>query len=423
MLQEEAIRIRGVIMEHIFYVTLFRTFSVTFQGKTITSKQIKSNRLSMLFSFMIVNHNRNILASELIDFLWNDEDMSDAAGALKNLVYRLRTYLKATFQIDDLIQTGKGAYFLNKDYAFEIDAKQFVSLSLLLDGQPESEEKLEIYKKFFAIYKGKYLQEFKEKSTVLVEEEYYHSIYLNQVLKCVAYLQEQKRYRDMEILIRKAIHLDNTEERLYEELIRSLYFQGKYKEANKMYAYTIELLLHTLNTKPSQALKELYEMIQMENVEETSELAGIQKDLIQDDMPGAFFCEYGTFRRVYIIALRILKRWDIPISLCLLTVRQTANEEDSDYLKKAVDRIQKALSCGLRKGDVVSRINHHQFVMLLINCRKEDCPLIFNRMLRKRSYSMMKKNIYLDMQVEELHPETDKEKSSAGEMVPADKKV
>ncbi|MEF2782837.1 MAG: diguanylate cyclase [Clostridium sp.] len=68
-------------------------------------------------------------------------------------------------------------------------------------------------------------------------------------------------------------------------------------------------------------------------------------------------------------------------------------------------RIQKALSSGLRIGDVISRLSNNQFIVLLLNCKREDCTMVFDRVLRKVQYSLNNKKFFIDVDVEEVMPQ------------------
>lgn len=52
--------------------------------------------LSVL-QYLIVNHARNITAEELVDTFWTENESSDPANVLRNMIYKIRNLLKHMF--------------------------------------------------------------------------------------------------------------------------------------------------------------------------------------------------------------------------------------------------------------------------------------------------------------------------------------
>ena len=388
-------------MDNVLHITLFQKFSVTYQGIYVSSPDFKSDRLVRLMAYFVINHKRAIPSSELVDYIWNYESIENPIGALKNLIYRLRTFLKNQFSITDLIVTGKGTYSLNQNYVFDIDAETFEEYRRKLS----HDDSLENFEKLFSLYRGKYFNEFKGDHGVIMKSEYYHSLLIEDVVKCSEILEKNHNYELMEELSRKAIELDNTEEKFHEILIRSLYFQKKYKSAQEVYKYTMDLLYHTIGVKPSDSMKELYDMIQKESHDTNMKLADLQKEFAQNSPTSAFLCDYGVFKEIYAMESRLIGRWGIPVHVCLITLTEHTNDTPDEELEKIMIRIQKALSSGLRIGDVISRLSNNQFIVLLLNCKREDCTMVFDRVLRKVQYSLNHKKFFIDVDVEEVMPQ------------------
>ena len=256
-----------------------------------------------------------------------------------------------------------------------------------------------------SLYRGKYFNEFKEDHGVIMKSEYYHSMLIQDVIKCSEILEKNNKYELMEKLARRAIELDDTEEKFHEILIRSLYFQKKYKSAQEVYKYTMNLLYHTIGVKPSDSMKELYDLIQKESHDTNMKLADLQKEFAQNSPTSAFLCDYGVFKEIYAMESRLIGRWGIPVHVCLITLREHTKDISDEEFGKIMIRIQKALSSGLRIGDVISRLSNNQFIVLLLNCKREDCNMVFDRVLRKVQYSLNHKKFFIDVDVEEVMPQ------------------
>ena len=81
---------------------------------------------------------------------------------------------------------------------------------------------------------------------------------------------------------------------------------------------------------------------------------------------GAFVCDYGFFKEAYRLELRRSTRSGRTMMLGLLTVTDpSGNVPELEVLNRAMDQLLSVLQGSLRRGDVVSRYNGAQYVLLL----------------------------------------------------------
>lgn len=103
----------------------------------------------------------------------------------------------------------------------------------------------------------------------------------------------------------------------------------------------------------------------------------------------------------------MMGRLGICSQLCLITILDHSQIEDQ-HSQKAIERmmtkVQDALLSGLRIGDVVSRLNVNQFVVLLPACHNDDAKSVMNRVLRKIKYSLNHTTLTIDFMVGEIMP-------------------
>ena len=385
---------------NLIYVTMFKTFTVCIQDVTIGSDDIKSEKLLKLLSYLLNNHKRTIPSSELVDMLWYFDEIDNPIGALKNLIYRLRVLLKKMFGIDDLIKTGKGTYSINKDYQIIIDALEFEKI----ESQAST---IEDYEKLIDLYKGKYLTEIIDDHNVITRRTYFDSIYLERVIEYANMLSENEDYVKMERVVRQAISIDELEEELYELLIESLYYQKEYQKAVETYKKTVELLYKSLGIKPSDSMQNLFELIKKQRRDDTADIIEIQEELADDSDGGAFLCEYGTFKEIYNMQSRIIGRLGVCDHICLVSIvysGKSMGDNDKEYLKKVMMRVQEAMLKGLRIGDIVSRLSTNQYIVLLPNCNYENSLMAMDRVLRKVRYSLNHTYFNIELSVDEIEP-------------------
>lgn len=394
-------------MDNTIYVTMFQKFSFSYRDKIIDSDTIKSDKLIKLFGYLLMNANRAVPSSELVDYLWLYEEIDNPIGALKNLIYRLRAILKKQFVLSNFIVTGKGSYSISPEYKIQTDVGEFEHYNdLILNSEDDN---LENYDQLINCYKGKFLTEIKGDHNILSKSTYYHSIYIDRIIEYADILEETQDYEKMETIARQAISIDNLEEEIYEILIKAVYYQHQYKKAHEIYKSTTDLLYQTLGIKPSETLQELYDLIKKEDHEEGSDIAEVQQELIEENLDGAFLCEYGTFREIYTMQARMIGRLGICSHLCLITLSDNSkSQEEKDNNKnqheKIMQKIQQALLSGLRIGDVISRFSVNQFVVLLPACNYENSLHVIDRVLRKIRYSLSHTPFLINLSIEEVLP-------------------
>lgn len=393
------------------YITMFYKFSFTYHNKTIYSDHIKSDKLVKLLSYLLMHNQNTVPSTELSELLWYYDEIDNPIGALKNLVYRLRTLLKKEFQITDFIITGKSSYAINQAYDITLDVLQFENCNNLIKNKQDVEAN---YQTIFNLYTGKYLSEIKGDHMILAKAAYYHSIFTGRVIEYAQLLEKDKEYDRMEILARKAIDIDELEEGFYEMLIRSLYLKKQYKKALNVYDHASSLLYSSLGIQPSKALQDLHKIIKNIGVEKNSDINDIQKELIEEEKAkhGAFFCEYGTFKELYAVQSRGIDRLGICSQLCLVTLKDNSRfesdkENNKPLFKKTMNKIKDALTTGLRTGDIVSQLSTNQFIILLTACNYENSVMALDRVLRKIRYSLNQTSFTIDIHIKEVYSGSD----------------
>lgn len=78
-------------------VHTFGKFQVSNEKGILTVEKIHSEMLTRLLTYMIYHRDKSLTVQELVETLWPEDDSDNPAGALKNLMYRLRNLLKKTW--------------------------------------------------------------------------------------------------------------------------------------------------------------------------------------------------------------------------------------------------------------------------------------------------------------------------------------
>lgn len=376
-------------------VQLFDHFCMSDETHMLDEKGIRSEMVLKLLTYMICHRDKVLSVQELTEALWEEDRSNNPAGALKNLMYRLRTTLKNVWPETDFIQTGRGSYQWNPQVELRADTEEFEKLCRSEDGETEK-EKLERQKKAARVYRGQFLSGITDQYWITALSAYYHSMYLNLVKELAEYLEKNRCYQELEELMQRAVKLDMLDEDLYCWLIRALIGENRQNLAAEYYHRAVEILYENLGVRPSKQLQDIYGELMRQQHEYETDIRVIQADLKEEEeKKGAFYCEYGVFRKAYELEVRRAGRMGISVWLSLITLHPSDNVEknSSDYRKiinTGMEQMEQVLLESLRQGDVITRYSASQFILLLPSCQYENARKVLER-IQYRFYSVDKK--------------------------------
>lgn len=365
----------------------FGGLSFTMSNITMDENSIQSEQVTKLLAFLLYHHDRPVTVDELVEILWSEEQSDNPAGALKNLLYRLRSILRNTLNNkESIILTGRGNYFWNPDIHIDTDLEQMdQAVSSARKYEKDPEKASEYLKMAAACYKGRFLPKLGAEQWVIPIATYYHSLYLSSVKKLCDILLKKGQYTETETLCSHALELENIDEDLHYYTICALNGQGKKKLALEHYKNTENLLYENFGVKPSDRLRRVYKDLVNEKNEENLNPEDVKDELVEDHAPEAFYlCDYNVFKEIYRLTARQAKRLGLAAYMLLITIEPTvAVSRDSDaYLKlvnKGMEQLQSSLRKSLRIGDVAARYSGSQFVVLLPACSYESSKKVVER--------------------------------------------
>jgi len=387
-----------LIMDNIIKVTTLGSFSMTCGKRSITLKEVKSNKLLLLIAYFMDHKDAVIDSRDLIEYIWAYEDIDKPANALKNLIYRLRTLLKRKLDIGDMIVTGKGTYSLNKNYVYDVDVNR-----LLYQVKNDAiNRNRAYYENVIAMYKGDYLSELKDDMHIAAKSVFLRNTMLTFIEEYGEYLHKTKNYDRMEEVARIGLDISSIDESMYAMLIRSYYYRGMYEEAVSVYSRMAEQLYHLAGHAPSAEMQMLYNEIQKETHDVPADISGIEEDMA-DAKEGALIVEYGTFKALYRMQGRIVDRLGVASFLCLVTVDTEAEtDREKRYMDKTMTRIRDAFYSGLRVGDVICRYSYNQYLIMLTMCNYENAEMVLGRVMANIRRNLNNKQIDLTMSLREV---------------------
>lgn len=378
-------------------VRMFGEFRISNEDGMLNTESIRSEMLTRLLTYMLCHRKQRLTAQELIDVLWSENESENPTGALKNLMYRLRNCLKQVWGDYEFILTGKGIYKWNPEIILHVDTEKFEYCCKSMINAENVEEQLLIGKKAIELYQGVFLPKLSEEYWVTSMATYYHSMYLDIVKKLVKLMGKEKRYSEVEEICQKALKTDSLDEEIHCSMLRALIANNKQNLASEHYKRTSKYLYDVLGVRPSREMQDIYEKLQQIQHNHESNIDVIKEELKEQKLPsGAFLCEYGVFRKIYIFESRSGKRMGISVHLALISLYPNfqISKEDKNYLsiiKEGMEVLKTTLLNCMRSSDIICKYSVNQFLVMLPACKYEDAKMVIGR-VKEQFYKMEKTN-------------------------------
>lgn len=353
---------------------LLGTFSCGNTEDEITKNHTKISRMGKkalsFLQYMIINHGRNISSEELIEQFWSDG--ADPVNALRNMVFRIRSFLKGMFPGEDgIIVTVQDCYAWNPEIRLELDAEQFESLCVKARGQ-EEEEYCRMLVQAVSLYRGDFLSG-NDGEWARTLRQYYQTLYLDACKAVLPILYKKEQWLDLLGICSRAYTVDFSMEEFTAYQMKTLIALGQPEQAVEKYRIFRERLLQE------------YEMLPTENMEQLHTLAlGLRKNDVEErDILGlvceektdsqAFFCTFPTFRSIVALERRHLKRSGQSSALIMISLGSDAVPTTDGR------RLERILLEKLRTGDPIARLEAGTYIIMLTGASEEEARTVFGR--------------------------------------------
>lgn len=375
----------------------------------INDEVIRSDMVKKLLMYLLVHREHTVTVQELSDALWQEDEVDNPAGALKNLMYRLRTLLKKNLGDVSYIITSQGSYGWNTDIEVELDIEKF-EMYYKKAKATTVDAGIADYESAVALYRGEFMENNLDHHWAVTLSTYYHSMFLNAVKVLAGIYLERERYQDVEDLSVYAVQMDKVDEELYCYHIMALIKQNKCELAMKRYEEACKILYDALGVRNPARLKQVQsELLQMSKSSEAETLENIHDDMMEDeDSAGVYFCGYPVFREIYRLEVRKNSRLGEAEYIVLFTVEiQDDVKVDNDKMERFIieqgmSRLKTTLGKVLRIGDVAARYSDSQFIVLLPTCTYESSVMVAKRVLEYYSTIDKSKKVRIKTEFEQL---------------------
>ena len=363
-------------------------FRVRQGDAVLDDNNIHSVRLSNLLIYLILRRNQTTMPDEIADAVWQEGEVGNPAGALKNLMYRLRRLLEQYFGKQNYILSDRGSYRWNPEIEVQVDVEIFEKR--YAKWKKLSEKKTEPLEQLLEAYTGTFLPKLAELYWVVARSAYYQSLYLSGVRALIQKYVEAEAYAKLELLCGHVLKTGEAEEDLYYYLIYAKLKQEKWKSAMETYETGTLRLKEELGISKTAKLDEIYEKLIRANASDMPDkMRKVKASMEETETEGVFFCGYPVFREIYRLEMRKAIRFQEKEAMLLLTMEPAGSghrkwsQIDEFRIKNGMNRLGEVIKGSLRTGDVVSRYSRSQYVILLFSCSCEDGELVAERIVHR----------------------------------------
>lgn len=381
--------------EDILKIRMLDHFTLSYGSTSISESDNRSYKLWNLMGFLIMNRNRPVPSSELIENLWQESENANASSSLKTAFNRLRQLLLPISSLTgDVIVSTRGAYQWNPNITCWIDVNEFErEVRLGMDGCLTTEERITHCQKAQDLYQAEFMPRQKDELWVMPTAAHLRTRYLDNAKLLWELLDSKDRYDEMQSCATKALSVDPLDENANCNLIRTLMKLGQDKEAMEHCKQAQKMLYHNLRVQPSKELSALHEELATKsrnldlfNVDIYTKLAKKRAN------EGAFYCEYVVFEEIFQLERKRIERNHDTSHLCVLTVLQNQIIPSIEVLNVVMPQILSAISHSLRGGDVVTKCSGAQFLIMLPMAEYENAEKVMER-IRSHYYRGHRKSM------------------------------
>lgn len=391
-------------------IQTFGGLSIRYGDRVVSENTGRSKKVWELIQYLIAVRYTGVSVERLIEAVWEDKELENPMNALKNLVYRARTTLKALSPSDEkveFIRFEHNSYLWNTDIPCVVDAEEMERCHRLgCDTSREEKQRMQSFARAVELYQGEYLPKSSFLDWVIVKNAYYATLYKECVLGLAKLLSDDQRPDEVIRLCERALEFCPYEEEIHCALLAAYAATGQEKKAAAHYSRLNETFFDQFGVSPSPETTALYKSVikSLHNIE--TDLSAIKDDLREIcDRKGAFCCDYDIFQNIYRLQARSMARTGSSIYIALLTITDERGEVPSkETIKRVVRPLYRMVAAGLRRGDVVAPYSSTQFVVMLPMTTYESAKMVTGRLLSRCKRLLNKEEVKVTVTVASVDP-------------------
>lgn len=379
-------------------VRLLGEFSMYYRGQALCLGKKQTSRAVMLLQILFYSGSEGISRSRLLEYLFGHDAEGDLAVNLRVIIWQLRRLLKETpLPEEEYICASHGRYRFVSSFPVTVDTTVFEE-SLREAERCQGAERLMLLKKAIDLG-GTFLPALAGEEWVVVAEAHYQRLYFEGMQKLCQEMKELGQYEELfEICKRAAALYPFDEWQLWQ--MDCLIELNRPEEAMELYEKTAALYFEELSVQPSRRMLEYFRKMSGRICPGIGSFEEIKKQICEKEKDhGAYYCPLPGFFDSCHVALRNMGRsgQSIYLMLCTLTDARSNSPKDEGRFVSAAKSLNDAIRETLRQGDVYTRYNKNQFLVMLMEIRQEEFSSVISRLdacFRKKESSQRVKIHY-----------------------------
>ena len=338
---------------NVIYIQMLGGFSMTYQGQPLLLGKSLSSKMLHLLMLLIYSRGEGIRRTRLLEQLYGDSDIEQAANSLRAMIFRLRKSLVAAGLPDgEYISTKGGIYMWAAEHVdVELDVEVFQKQVMAALEEKEPLKEVELLEEACRIYKGEFLPLMIADDWVAAANWKYQELYFKVLRELSRLLKKQNRYAELLPYCEQALSRYPYEEWQLVKL-ECLTAMKEYKLAVEYYEQIARESQQEYGIRMSEEMMEHYRAIRNMIQYEMNNIEEIQQHLRPDpNVFGATRCDYLTFIDIYRYIVWVLGREDTRAHLVLFTLLDRDGEplESSEQLEEVRQRLKPKLRSRKKK--------------------------------------------------------------------------
>lgn len=375
-------------------------YSLTYGDKPMILGRGKLTKSVQLLQLLLLHMENGIAKDDLVQALYNWEEIVDTNNSLNSMIYRLKNQLiVAGMPKEDYIFIKNGICKWEGSMLVEVDTVEFetsIKRASVLAGA----EKMEALESALAIYRGEFLPQLSNELWVTVESVRLKKLYVLCVKQLGQIYEELQEFQKLLQIYRAAANLYPFDE-WQEKVIDCLQKMGRFDEAYRVYQDTVRLYSEELGAPPSAKMREQLQKMNGKLLNSENDFLKIQTTIREEEWKkGAYYCSYPSFVDTYRLMCRIIERSGESVFLMVCTLFYENQSAKAD--QKAEIALGKAIEKALRRGDAYTRYSGNQYLILLSATKLENCNLIFERIKKGFSEDCKNTDCRIEYEVREV---------------------
>lgn len=390
----------GLVMERVsgeeagLQIYMFGHFRCIYQGQQVLFGKKPGTRVMnllilLLYSTCTGRFGKNgIPRPLLLEYLFGKNSGSAVMNNLRVAVYHLKAMLAESGLPDyDYICIEDGECRWKSPGRVWLDVEEFMECIVRAEMEPDAGRKALLMEQACLLYRDGFLPEMADEEWASMNALFYKYQYARTLERVFGYLKGQQEYEKILRLSEQAAAIYPLDG--WQALkIDALLCLNRQQEAFRFYEEVCRLLTESTERKLSGKVLELVlemgkqlESACMSAEQITKGLAGAEQG------KGALFCSLPSFRDSYRMVQRMLERSGRSAFLMVCSIIDSRGDLQGQNKKLAVysENLCQAIQKSLRKGDLFTRLNTAQYLILLIGTSQEYCRKIFGRILNRFS--------------------------------------